>query len=130
MAGEKNEFTSHFIVNKKIPDMKKVEDIILFPHEGTIEKIEVSVDIRHTYRGDLRVILTSPRGDEITLVDRMIPGWRNDIIRSFRSTDEPELFNPVINSSAKGEWRLKVMDERRFTVGELKKWGLIISYTN
>ncbi len=118
------------IVNKKIPDMKEVEDTILFSHEGTIKEIEVSVDIRHTYRGDLRVFLTSPQGDEIILVDRMVPGWRDDIIRSFRSIDEPELFNSVINGSAKGEWRLKVMDERRFTVGELKKWGLIITYIN
>ena len=118
------------IVNKKIPDMKEVEDIILFPYEGTIKEIEVSVDIRHTYRGDLRVFLTSPRRDEIVLVDRMVPGWRDDIIRSFRSTDEPELFNLVVNGSAKGEWRLKVMDERRFIVGEFKKWGLIITYIN
>jgi len=107
--------------------MKEVEDIILFPYEGTIEKIEVSVDIRHTYRGDLRVVLISPPGDEITLVDRMVPGWQDDIIRSFRSTDEPGLFKSVVNSSAKGKWRLKVIDEGRFTVGELKKWGLIIT---
>jgi subtilisin-like proprotein convertase family protein len=118
------------IVNKKIPDMKEVEDIIIFPYEGTIEKIDVSVDIRHTYRGDLRVVLISPMGDEITLVDRMVPGWRDDIIRSFRSIDEPGLFKSVVNRSAKGEWRLKVIDEGRFTVGELKKWGLIITYKN
>jgi subtilisin family serine protease len=116
------------IVNKKIPDMGELDDLIMFPYEVTIKDIEISIDIRHTYRGDLRVILTSPQGEDYILVDRIAPGWRNDIIQIFRSTDEPELFKSIIGSSAKGEWHLKVMDMSRFIIGELRKWGLTISH--
>ena len=115
-------------VNKPIPDTGEVEDSITFPLDVAIKDVEISLDIQHTWRGDLRVILTPPQGDEIILVTRT-GGSQDDIIQSFRSSDEPELFASLIGKSGKGNWRLKVMDMAKQDVGLIRKWGLAVVYT-
>jgi subtilisin family serine protease len=114
-------------INQSIPDQSEIEDTITFPLEVSSQSLEVSVEIRHTWRGDLRVILTPPQGGEITLVDRT-GGGQDDIIKSFRSSDDPELFSSTLGHSAQGEWRLKIMDLARQDVGNLVKWGLAVTY--
>ncbi len=114
-------------VNKSIPDMNEIEDIITFPLDVFIKDIEIGVDIRHTWRSDLRVILKSPQGDEIILLDRT-GGSQDDIVRSFRSSNEPELFASMMETSAEGDWRLKVVDMAKQDVGVIIKWGLAITY--
>lgn len=115
-------------VSKPIPDLGVSEDDITFPLEVTVKEIEVTPDIKHTYRGDLRVILKPPQGSEIMFHDGS-GGSQKDLIRSFRSSDEPGLFASVIGTSAKGNWRLKVMDMAKQDVGNLNKWGVAITYT-
>ncbi|MDH3446251.1 MAG: S8 family serine peptidase, partial [Deltaproteobacteria bacterium] len=116
-------------VNKPIPDLAETEDAIIFPLDVAIKEIEVSVDIKHTWKGDLRVILRSPPPGpkEIILHDKA-GGSEDDIVRSFRSTNEPQLFAQVIGISAKGEWRLKVIDTAQDDVGVIAKWGLAVTY--
>ncbi len=114
-------------INRSIPDQGEIEDTIIFPLEVNSLDLEISLEIRHTWRGDLRVILSPPQGDQITLVDRS-GGHIDDIIRSFRSSDDPELFNNILGNSAKGDWRLKVMDMSQQDVGTLVKWGLAVTY--
>ena len=114
-------------VNKAIPDLGATEDAITFPLDVTINEIEVSVDIKHTHRGDLRLTLISPQAQNIVLIDRS-GGSEDNIIQSFRSTDEPGLFDAVIGKSAKGDWTLKIEDLAKQDVGVLTKWGLTIAY--
>jgi subtilisin-like proprotein convertase family protein len=114
-------------INKPIPDLGETEDFIIFPLDVVIRDIEIGVDIRHTWRGDLRVILKSPQGDEIILLDGT-GGSQDDIVRSFRSSNEPELFVSLMGTSAKGDWRLKVVDMAKQDVGVIIKWGLAITY--
>jgi subtilisin-like proprotein convertase family protein len=47
-------------VNKAIPDLGATEAAITFPLDVTINEIEVGVEIKHTYCGDLRLTLISP----------------------------------------------------------------------
>jgi len=115
-------------INKPIPDKGEVEDSITFPMDVAIKDVEISLDIQHAWRGDLRVILTPPQGDEIILVNRT-GGSQGDIIQSFRSSDEPELFASLIGKSGKGNWRLKVLDMAKQDVGLIRKWGLTVAYT-
>ncbi|NLG51324.1 MAG: S8 family serine peptidase [Chloroflexi bacterium] len=114
-------------VNKPIPDPGEVEDPITFPLDVPIRDIEVSVDIRHTWRGDLKLILKAPQGREIILRDRS-GGSQDDLIASFRSSTEPALFAPLIGKSAEGDWRLHIVDTNKRDAGVLLKWGLAITY--
>lgn len=115
-------------INRSIPDGGEVEDTISFPLAVDPEDLEVSVEIRHTWRGDLRVNLTSPQGGEITLIDRA-GGSQDDIVRSFRSSDDPELFGEALGASPEGDWRLKVIDMAEGDKGTIVKWGLAVTYT-
>ncbi|GGY07078.1 hypothetical protein GCM10007160_38220 [Litchfieldella qijiaojingensis] len=114
-------------VNRSIPDQGEIDDIITFPLEVDCRELEVNVQIRHTWRGDLRVLLMSPQGAEILLVDRT-GGSQDDITLSLRSSDDPGLFSTVLGASASGEWRLRVMDMARQDVGVLARWGLAVTY--
>jgi len=75
----------------------------------------------------LRVLLSPPQGGEIVLVDRS-GGSQEDILRTFRSSDDPDLFSGYLGASANGQWRLKVMDMAHQDVGILVKWGIAVSY--
>jgi subtilisin-like proprotein convertase family protein len=114
---------------KPIPDLGVVEDTITFPMDVAIQDIEITVEIRHTYRGDLRVILKPPPGlgNDIVLEDRT-GGGAHDIVKSYRSAAEPQLFAQVVGKSAKGIWGLKVEDKAQDDVGVLVKWGLAVTY--
>ncbi len=114
-------------INKPIPDKGSIEDSITFPLNVIINEIEVDVEIKHTYRGDLKVGLRSPNGTEIILVNRT-GGSADDIVKSFRSSDDPSLFTNILNSSAQGDWSLKIEDLASQDVGVLAKWGLAITY--
>jgi subtilisin family serine protease len=114
-------------VNRAIPDFGETEDTIPFPLDVAAQAVEVNVNIVHTWRGDLKVSLVPPAGEELVLINRT-GGSRDDIVQAFRSSDEPDLFAPLIGASAQGEWRLRVADLARRDVGMIVKWGLAITY--
>ena len=114
-------------VNVPVPDLGQTEDVIPFPLDVDVREIAVDVEIKHTWRRDLRVILTTPAGDEIVLQERT-GGGQDDLVRTYRSTDEPDLFAPVLGASARGDWGLKVLDMAASDVGVLVKWALAITY--
>jgi len=114
-------------INRPIPDMGELLDEISFPLDVGIKQFEVNIDIKHTWRDDLQVILTSPGGSQITLFDRS-GGSADDIVASLRSSDEPELFADLIDQSAAGTWQLQVADMANQDIGVLKSWGIAVTY--
>jgi len=116
-------------VNIPIQDWADVENVIPCALDTEIGQIEVSLEIRHTWRGDLRVVLQAPDGQQIVLHDRS-GGGQDDIVETFRSTNDPDpgLLAPLIGSPAQGQWRLTVADRAQGDQGTLVKWGLGITY--
>ena len=114
-------------INRPIPDMGQTGDQITFPLAVDIRQFEVNVDIRHTWRNDLRVVLTAPGGQQITLFDRS-GGDADDIVASLRSSDEPGLFAALLNRPAAGTWALQVADHARQDTGIIKSWGIAVTY--
>lgn len=77
--------------------------------------VQVDVDIRHTYIGDLRVDLLAPDGSVYLLHNRS-GGSSNNIIRSY-----------TIDLSAEdldGTWRLRVTDRGRGDTGSIESWSI------
>jgi subtilisin-like proprotein convertase family protein len=107
-----------------IPDNNTagIEDRIVVNSPGTILALEVSVDITHTWIGDLRVSLLAPNGSEVVLHDRT--GSSNKNLRStFRLESTPGL-SRFHQLAASGTWRLRVADLARFDDGRLQSWTL------
>lgn len=114
-------------VNRRIPDLGDTEDVINFPLEVVTRDIEITLNIQHTWSGDLRVRLTPPQGEGVVLVNRS-GGSQDDIIRTFRAGNEPDLLGALIGKSPKGDWRLQIVDAEAQDVGVLAKWGIGVTY--
>ena len=109
-----------------IPDStyrQSVSSTIGLPVNGTLTSLSVSVDIAHTYRGDLKVVLTSPGGTQVTLHNRQ--GGSSDNLRATYTTN----FASLAGSQIRGDWVLTVGDYARADVGTLREWSLAAAYT-
>jgi extracellular elastinolytic metalloproteinase len=114
------------IPNLAIPDNRPegVQTTLDIPATGRISRLAVSIDIDHTYRGDLKVALRAPGGVAAILHDRG-GGSADDLIRSYTTADTPGL-TPFLGEEARGEWTLAVADLEGRDVGTLRRWGLEI----
>lgn len=110
-----------------IPDNNSagVSDTITFPDSVSIASIKVSVDISHTYRGDLIVTLFAPSGDSVVLHQRHQGGDDDDLKRSYDMTGLPAL-DTLIGQSMAGDWTLQVQDQAFADKGVLNSWELEI----
>ena len=107
-----------------IPDNEPggVSDVIEVSAAGQIDGIRVSVDITHTYIGDLKVSLSGPNGATVVLHDRAGARTRNLAV-SYDATTTPVLAG-FLGQDAAGAWTLRVEDLARRDTGQLNRWGL------
>ncbi|MEZ4360050.1 MAG: proprotein convertase P-domain-containing protein [Kofleriaceae bacterium] len=86
---------------------------------GTVASLALSLNITHTYRGDLVVTLVSPGGTQFVVSNR-----------AGGSADNLILVNSPITAFAgqvaAGTWQLKVQDRASIDVGTLNSWSLTI----
>jgi hypothetical protein len=87
---------------------------------GPLASISVNVDITHTYRGDVSVILESPSGD-IAILKETGSDSEDNIVETF-VVDEFE------GLEASGTWTLYVSDEARYDEGTLNEWGMELAF--
>lgn len=85
---------------------------------GGISSLAVTVDVQHTYRGDLRVELVHA-GRTVTLLDRQGAG-EDDVRQTFSVSD----FNAM---DAAGDWTLRVIDTASADTGTLRSWSIAIT---
>lgn len=95
-----------------------------------IADVDVTVDITHTWIGDLDVSITSPAGTTVTLHDRS--GSSSDDIFEVYDDDAGNVEGPGAladfnGESMQGEWVLRVADEASLDEGSLNTWELGIS---
>ncbi|MFB6351790.1 MAG: proprotein convertase P-domain-containing protein [Bradymonadaceae bacterium] len=86
---------------------------------GNISDVTVELEIEHTYRGDLLVVLE--KGETSTTIysgDTAETPWNDDLSLSGITADGFE------GMPAEGEWTLKVVDTMRRDTGQLKSWKL------
>jgi len=110
-----------------IPDnnLAGIERALNVAESGPIQDLDVSVDITHTYIGDLTVTLVSPTGTRAVLHNRG-GGSQDNLVRSFRFADTPAL-QALRGQSLQGAWKMRVADLEAVDVGKLNRWGLKIS---
>jgi subtilisin family serine protease len=126
-----NEYSSQLYsktVVRAIPDNSPlgISDDITVAEQMRVEFVEVTVDIEHSYWGDISLYLTSPAGTEIRLMTpRYLPqdtrtlGFHNWTLGDALHAGE----------LASGRWRLRVVDDQSRDGGILRSWGLKIHGT-
>ncbi|HJU56252.1 MAG TPA: proprotein convertase P-domain-containing protein [Pyrinomonadaceae bacterium] len=115
-------FTSN--PQKAIPDNNPagITDVINVNDAGRVRDIKVSLDITHTWIGDLRVTLTAPDGTIVALHDRS--GADGDNIRRTYDTMTVPALATLSTRSIRGNWTLQVQDLAAQDVGTLNNWAL------
>ncbi len=88
---------------------------------GTARSVEVEVEIRHTYVGDLKVWIEKD-GQRVVLHDRT-GGSQDDVVKTFKATG-------LAGAQLEGVWVLGVSDHANADVGELVRWSLKLLTTD
>jgi subtilisin-like proprotein convertase family protein len=91
---------------------------------GNVGTVEVSVDITHTYIGDLRISLRSPAGTEVILHDG-VGGSADNLVKTFTTATTAALGN-LAGQPISGAWQLSVSDRAGQDTGKLNSWRLVI----
>ncbi|HPT37958.1 MAG TPA: M6 family metalloprotease domain-containing protein [Methanothrix sp.] len=125
-GGMSNEINVEDTESQKIPDNNAagVTRSLKIDSPGKVKTVEVTVDITHTYIGDLVVTLQSPKGSRIVLHDNFGAGQDN-IMKTYSSANVPDL-EELKGETISGNWSLKVADMMAQDVGKLNRWSLKI----
>ncbi|MGP3947957.1 S8 family peptidase [Streptomyces sp. 7N604] len=78
--------------------------------------LAVSVDIKHTYIGDLQVDLIAPDGTTYRLKSYGTGGSADNLITTYSVNASSEIAN--------GTWKLRVSDNARLDTGKIDAWSL------
>lgn len=106
-------------------DLKGIASSIMVDEDGTIESVEsVSVNISHTFQGDLLVSLVSPDNTVIMLHDG-IGGGADNLVETYDSSRIPAL-QQLEGKSVRGQWILRVIDRWASDTGTLNDWKIRI----
>jgi len=108
-----------------IPDNRAagISDTILITQSASISAIRCTVDITHTYRGDLRISLLPPGAEAIVLHESGQGGAADNLQRTF-SEAEVQGLATLRDRSTQGEWSLLVQDLAAADVGTLNSWAV------
>ena len=108
----------------QIPDNKPagIERSMTCDVQGTLASIELSVDITHTYIGDLRVALHSPQGTQVVLHNHS-GGTQNNLVKTYTLATTSGLAQFESQMMA-GDWRLTIADNAGQDIGKLNTWRL------
>jgi subtilisin-like proprotein convertase family protein len=87
---------------------------------GKVASLKLSLNITHTFRGDLVVTLISPAGTSFVVSNRAGGSADNIVI-----TDQ--VITTFNGQTAAGTWKLKVQDLAAVDVGTLNSWSLLIN---
>ncbi len=112
-----------------IPDNRPVgvTDTIGLSGTGTVQRIEVAIDITHTYVGDLRIVLLSPTSRRAVLHNRT--GGNTDDLHLKFATGPGSPLAPMIGQPVTGDWSLRVTDNARVDTGTLDHWSISVGTT-
>lgn len=120
---------------RSLPDLATVTSVVTVGTPITIADLTVDLDLVHTWRGDLVLRLTSPRGTAVTLFNRSRGNTgdsRADIRGNFDlslGVEGPGTLDDFNGERADGAWQLVVRDEAAQDVGSLRSWALHITGT-
>jgi subtilisin-like proprotein convertase family protein len=114
-----------------IEDLQTSTVEISVSDSGILSGFKVSVDIEHTFIGDLVVTLIPPEamGASSVALHKRSGGRTVNLRRSYDVVDEPRLRN-YLGKSPKGTWKLEVKDEARIDTGSIRSFGVELRFQN
>ena len=121
---DQDDMTVSTKANLDIPDANDVgvSSELDFGQSGAIKDLEVALDIKHPFIGDLKLTLIAPSGTEVILHNKTGSG-DDDIITTMTSVTNSGLA-ALRGESARGTWKLHAADLVGDDRGTIREWGL------
>jgi subtilisin-like proprotein convertase family protein len=109
-------------VPKSIPDNNQtgVTSNLSVTGNGTVATLSYSLNLTHTYKGDLKITLIAPNGTTQQVIHNRTGSSADNVIFSNVSSTA---FN---GTGAAGTWKLLVQDLAAIDVGTVNSWSLNI----
>ena len=99
-----------------------VSSIITLAEKSKVSAIRVSLDITHTYIGDLKIELIAPSGQRALLHNRE-GGGKDNLIVTYDS-ETKETLKAFLGQPSFGDWTLWVADLAKVDTGKLNRWSI------
>jgi extracellular elastinolytic metalloproteinase len=106
-------------------DPNGVSSSLNIAQAGAAQGLVVSLDITHTFIGDLQVELITPSGQQ-AILHNQTGGGQDNLIRNYDSVSSPTLA-ALIGQPIQGAWTLRVRDLVGLDTGKLNKWGITLT---
>jgi subtilisin-like proprotein convertase family protein len=96
---------------------------------GALKSVKVSVDIEHTYRGDLVVSIKPPAATGVSAIvlHNREGGSFDNLKKTYDEVNAPGLV-ALKNKSPKGTWKLSVADKEKQDTGKIRSFTLEMSF--
>ena len=110
-----------------IPDQDSdgVKDFAQIIPACTVVSAEIDVDIRHVWRGDIVVTLTSPAGTLVVLKLFVDEDELDDVVGTYPTTLVPaQPLTALAGEEGMGSWTLSVSDQDLNDVGTFETWAI------
>jgi subtilisin family serine protease len=115
--------------NTAIADFQTVTAILNVPDAAPILTIKATVDIEHTFVGDLRLTLQPPAGiSAAPIVLHAREGGGTDNLKKTYDPVSTSALQSLVGKSMAGQWTLSVTDEAAQDTGVLREFTLDISF--
>ncbi|WP_017651594.1 S8 family serine peptidase [Fortiea contorta] len=109
-----------------IPDNNRqgIKSAIAISDTGTIQNLQITVNITHDFLGDLEIYLIAPNNQQVLLQNRTL-GRRTTLQTTYTVRSQPSL-KQLLSLPAKGRWQLWLIDYAPQDIGKLNSWELTI----
>ncbi|NEQ26832.1 MAG: peptidase S8, partial [Microcoleus sp. SIO2G3] len=91
---------------------------------GTLRDIQVSLDVEHSFLGDISISLIAPNGAVILLQGRTL--GRSTRLQTIYSLQTTPMLRQLLNRSISGRWQVRLVDAALLNVGRLRSWQIAL----
>ncbi len=95
---------------------------IMIHQQGRLQDIQVYVEVRHGFLGDLSISVVSPQGKSALLQGRTL-GRQTQLRKTYTFENTPTL-SLLMHESTHGRWQLQILDHSGIHQGQLLQWLL------
>ena len=113
--------------NAAIMDFNVTNAILNVADTTPVMNIKASVDVEHTWVGDLTLTLQPPNADPILLHARVASDSSDNLKRTYDVVSTPEL-QQLIGKAPVGAWTLSVSDQAAQDQGVLKEFAIELHF--
>jgi subtilisin family serine protease len=99
-----------------------ISSAISISDNNRVRDIQVSVNIEHSFLGDIEVSLIAPDGRTVLLQSRVLGSATQ--LQTIYSVQSTPILGQLINVPASGSWQLRIVDFAQLDTGTLNSWEL------